>query len=538
MSAGSTDWFLTAAERGNAATRIDSVHPGDRAWSTGNLAQPLVHGATYFRALYDAIEDTGAGDLILFTDWQGNPDESLTGEPDGEVVDVFGRALDRGADVRALIWRSHTLMMGFSHEDHLELGAELQARGADVQLDMRVRRGGAHHQKFVVIRHASDPARDVAFVGGIDLCHGRRDDARHLGDPQPVPMASEYGDRPPWHDVQVALRGPVVHDVETVFRERWEDSTPLTRSPVRKLRDRVHRLDAALAPLPAQAPPPPSAGDHAVQLLRTYPRLGPGWALDFAPDGERSVARGYSKSLARARSLIYLEDQFLWGEQMSDVLVEALHAQPELRFIAVLPLFPDTDSGLQRDPQTLGRLRALRQVVAAAPDRVAVYGLENRAGTPVYVHAKVCVVDDAWATIGSDNFCRRSWTNDSELTAAVVDQGDGSYATRLRLQLAAEHLDRLAPEQVDAASLAAADLTTLMDDCASADQMFTRFAATAAALDAWYDAGRPGPRPPGRLRRLDLPSLSLPRQALAAPTYRFLHDPDGRPAYLRRRRAF
>ncbi len=535
MSPGSTDWFLTAAERGNAATRIDRIHPGEQAWSTGNVAQPLIHGATYFQALYDAIEDTGAGDLIFFTDWQGNPDEQLTDEPESELVEVFGRAMERGADVRALIWRSHSSRLGYSHEDHRELGAELQARGADVQLDMRVRRGGAHHQKFVVIRHAEDPSRDVAFLGGIDLCHGRRDDARHLGDPQPEPLAAEYGERPPWHDVQVALRGPVVHDVETVFRERWEDPTPLTRSPVRKLKDRAHRLDTALAPLPPQAPPPPPAGDDAVQLLRTYPRLGPGWALHFAPDGERSVARGYSKALGHARSLIYLEDQFLWGEQMSNVLVEALDNQPDLRFIALLPLFPNQDGGLRRDPQTLGRLRALRQVVSAAPERVAVYGLENHAGTPVYVHAKVCIVDDAWATIGSDNFCRRSWTTDSELTAAVV--GD-SYATRLRLQLAAEHLDRLAPEQVDAASLAAADLTALMADCASAEGMFARFAAAADALDAWYDDGCPGPRPPGRLRRIALPSLSLARQALAAPAYRFLHDPDGRPAYLRSRRAF
>ena len=51
-----------------------------------------------------------------------------------------------------------------------------------------------------------------------------------------------------------------------------------------------------------------------------------------------------------------------------------------------------------------------------APGRVAAYGMENHAGTPVYVHAKVCVIDDTWASTGSDNFNRRSWTHDSELT--------------------------------------------------------------------------------------------------------------------------
>ena len=74
-------------------------------------------------------------------------------------------------------------------------------------------------------------------------------------------------------------------------------------------------------------------------------------------------------------------------------------------------------------------------------------------GTPVYVHAKVCVVDDVWASVGSDNFNRRSWTHDSELSCAVLDEtarragrradpaglGDGArgFARDLRLRAAA-----------------------------------------------------------------------------------------------------
>ena len=75
----------------------------------------------------------------------------------------------------------------------------------------------------------------------------------------------------------------------------------------------------------------------------------------------------------------------------------------------------------------------------AAPGRVAAYGIENHAGTPVYVHAKVCVIDDIWASVGSDNFNRRSWTHDSELSCGVVlDERD--YARSLRL-----HAGRRAP---------------------------------------------------------------------------------------------
>lgn len=178
------DWFLAASERGNSATRIDAQHPGDRAWSLGNDARPLIHGRTYFAELAAELEATTAGDLVMFTDWQGNEDERLTDEPGSELAAVLRAALKRGVDVRALIWRSHAKTIGYSADDHRSLGIQLQEHGADVKLDMRVRPSGAHRQKFVVIRHSDDPTRDVAFVGGIDLCHGRRDDAQHLGDPR------------------------------------------------------------------------------------------------------------------------------------------------------------------------------------------------------------------------------------------------------------------------------------------------------------------------------------------------------------------
>ncbi|MFC6153634.1 phospholipase D family protein [Nocardioides yefusunii] len=536
-------WFLSRSARGNTSTTIDDAHPGE-AWSRGNLARPLVHGHTYFTELCAAVEATSAGDIVWFTDWQSNDDQQLTDSPHDTLLAVLGRAIDRGVDVRALVWRSHAGFLGYSHEEHRDLGQALQELGADVQLDMRVRRNGAHHQKFVVIRHADDSSRDIAYVGGIDLCHGRRDDANHHGDPQAEEIASEYGPRPPWHDVQVALQGPVVHDVETVFRERWNDSTPTSRNPFRRLRDSADDLHDEVRPLPEQRPAPAarSDADHAVQLLRTYPKLGHGWSFDFAPEGERSVARGYTKAVSHTRHLIYIEDQFLWGGEMSTVLVDALRANPELHLVAVLPQFPDQEGWFARDPQMLGRMRGVLRVMAAAPGRVAFYGLENHAGTPVYVHAKVCVLDDAWASIGSDNFCRRSWTNDSELSAAVMDlggEGRAGYARRLRLTLAAEHLDRLDPDRLTSIdAMEDADLLEVMDDCVDPAALFDRFAESADALEAWHAGGQQGPRPPGRLRRLPDPSLGLARQALAAPMYRLLHDPDGRSWPMRWRKEF
>ena len=135
------DWLLTREERANPRTILDDRHPGDVAWSEGNLVRPLIHGATYFAELFERLQATRKGDLVLFTDWAGDADEQLTADPDSQVVDVLGRADERGVDVRGLIWRSHLDKLNFSAEENRTLGEQLQERGAEALLDMRVRTG-------------------------------------------------------------------------------------------------------------------------------------------------------------------------------------------------------------------------------------------------------------------------------------------------------------------------------------------------------------------------------------------------------------
>jgi phosphatidylserine/phosphatidylglycerophosphate/cardiolipin synthase-like enzyme len=526
-----TDWYLTAEERDNPDTRLDRRHSDGRAWSEGNLARPLIHGAAYFADLVQRVSAMGSGELLMFTDWRGDPDELMT-EQGPTVSGLLEAAAERGVDVRGLVWRSHMDHLQFSQAENRHLGEEIEAAGGEVLLDMRVRPVGSHHQKFVVLRHPGRPERDVAYVGGIDLCHSRRDTADHHGDRQTQPMSEAYGKRPPWHDIQVALQGPVVGDVETVFRERWDDPAPLSRNPLQKVLDRIRGDDTNPNALPPQLPDPPPCGPHAVQLLRTYPnRLGKGYA--FASQGERSVARGYTKAILRARRLVYVEDQYLWSNEVAQTFADALTNNPDLHLIAVLPHCPDQD-GLAEPGNFIGRERAVQVIRSAGGDRVAFYGVENHAGTPVYVHAKVCIVDDVWATIGSDNFNRRSWTNDSELTAAVLDAtpdgraptdpaglGDGAraYARNLRRTLAMEHLDRREDD---------------VDDLIDPKSAFDAFRVSAETLQRWYDGSRRGERPPGRLRPVRDPEISRWTKAWATPLYEKFYDPDGRPSRMRR----
>ena len=341
-------WFLRASERGNPATRLYR-RPDNTvtAWTPGNHVQALVHGAVYFPLLLRCVRSMQSGDVLMFTDWRGDPDERLDG-PGTEISEVLADAARRGVIVKGLIWRSHLDRFAFSEQENRHLGEDIEAAGGECLLDQRVRVGGSHHQKFVVLRHPGRPELDVAFVGGIDLCHSRHDGRDHLGDPQRQPMAKAYGSRPPWHDIQLAVRGPAVADVETVFRERWEDPAPLTRNPLNRLSELLRHDDRTPDPLPAQLPAPAAARGQLVQRLRTYPKRRHGYP--FAPDGERTVARAYTKVVNRAHSLIYLEDQYVWSTGIVTCFADALRADTNVRMIAVIPLYPDQDGRFSSRP--------------------------------------------------------------------------------------------------------------------------------------------------------------------------------------------
>ncbi|HKY14051.1 MAG TPA: phospholipase D family protein [Microthrixaceae bacterium] len=521
------DWFLEASERGNP-------HATVRPWSEGNRVEVLVHGAAYFARLHDELCAMAPGDWIHFTDWRGDPDQRLTDDPRSAIARVLAGLAERGVHVRGLVWRSHPDQAHFSEQENLHLVETINDAGGEVLLDERVVRAGSHHQKLFVIRHAGRHDDDVAFVGGIDLCHGRRDDHRHVGDPQPIELEGDYGPHPAWHDAQLEVHGPAVGDLARTFRERWEDPTPIDhRNPLRRWLRRRASEPSSPDPLPPPPPDPAPAGPHAVQVLRTYPARRPRYP--FAPDGERSIAHAYFKAFRRARRLIYVEDQYLWSSDAAEALVDALERAPELRIVAVVPRHPDRDGALTGPPYRIAQNEAMERVEAAGGDRVMVLDLEAESGRPVYVHAKVCIIDDVWMIVGSDNLNRRSWTNDSELSCAVLDStldereprdpaGLGDHARRLprdtRLRLWCEHLGR-DDEKVE----------DLLDPVEGAEVL----RRSAQDLADWDAKGRSGARPSGRVRIHRAEPVPTWAQVWARPLYRTLVDPDGRPWRLRRR---
>ncbi|MFI5393230.1 MAG: phospholipase D-like domain-containing protein, partial [Myxococcota bacterium] len=208
-----------------------------------------------------------------------------------------------------------------------------------------------------------------------------------------------------------------------------------------------------------------------------------------------------------------------------------LERRPDLKLMIVVPRIPDRNGIFSGPPHRLAQLELVDRLTRFGPDRFQIFDLENEAGTPIYVHAKTIVVDDVWAAVGSDNLNRRSWTNDSELSCAVLDEdhdereprdpaglGDGarSFARSLRLTLLREHL------QLESEA-------GLVDPA----EAFNRARDSADALDAWHAGGERGPRPIGRLRHHRLPEVHWWERWWTRPVYSWLVDPDGRPRDLR-----
>src|SRR3954452_2570331 len=153
MASPATDWFLTAEQRGNPASRLDAGR-GAIAWTTGNAADVHVDGVAYFDALRRQLASARPGDDILVAGLETDADLDLG---DGVLLGpLLVELLRRGVSVHGLVWRSHP---NYTAGRNLDFARFVNTAGGDVRLDNRIRRLGSLHQKLVVLRRA-EPGGD------------------------------------------------------------------------------------------------------------------------------------------------------------------------------------------------------------------------------------------------------------------------------------------------------------------------------------------------------------------------------------------
>jgi phosphatidylserine/phosphatidylglycerophosphate/cardiolipin synthase-like enzyme len=280
--------------------------------------------------------------------------------------------------------------------------------------------GSVPHQKIVVIDDA------FALCGGIDFTADRWDTREHLEQNRFRRLPGDsYGPR---HEVAAAVDGDAARALGELVRDRWRIATGKVLAPV----------ETTHIAWPRELEP--TLRNVNVGIARTVPHV----------EGKQTEVREVEAlnltAIAAARHTIYLENQYLASRTLVEALATRLKEPDGPEVVVVMPR--RSESRLEETAMDSARYRLLHLLWAADEhDRFSVYWPVTEGGTPIYVHAKVMVIDDRLLRIGSSNLNNRSMGFDSECDVAVEadlnapdhEAVSGTIAS-VRLSLISEHL--------------------------------------------------------------------------------------------------
>lgn len=262
---------------------------------------------------------------------------------------------------------------------------------------------GSHHQKIWAV---FDGVNVRTFVGGVDF----------------NPNRTSLSGTPPWHDVQLELRGQVAIDAYDVVRVRWNDHP-----------ERPIGVELPLVP------PAPVGGNQRARVLTTFgdPRAFEGVGgppYPWAPAGSRAVREFLRHAINVTNRFVYIEDQYL-----VDPSIGADLAARVPRLDGVVIVIPPDNAVNAELHQAARRRAAVLAPLAPHMDKVAVVCASR------FVHAKLWIFDDLVAVVGSANSNRRGYSHDSEADVVFGDIVGPGAVSSLRQRLWSRHLGPAAP---------------------------------------------------------------------------------------------
>lgn len=401
---------------------------GETCWRKvrAEKATFIVDAAQYFAAAKETI--LAARHCVYLIGWEFDFDIRLRPDVDDpEVPDNLRQFLQHVAEQRpeleifVLQWDGAMLL-----NIAKQIGSYLKLKAAakpqiHFRLDSKHPPGACHHQKIVVIDD------QLAFCGGIDMTSGRWDTSSHRED------RDGAGDGPamPWHDMTLALEGEAARILGELARWRWKNATG-EDLPVPSREDSIWPISL-------------EADLHGVEvgIARTCPAYGDNPKID-------EIEKLWCAAIRSAKRSIYIENQFLSSGTISEVLKEKLEEEDGPQIVIILP--SSSESWLESEAMDSQRSLILSELRAAdAGRRLGVYFPVNAAGEPIYVHAKLLLVDDRLVRIGSSNMASRSFAADTECDLAMETVGQPELSEvicSLRTRLLAEHLG-LSTSEID-----------------------------------------------------------------------------------------
>jgi phospholipase D1/2 len=409
------------------------VRPGRNCWRierAGRLAL-LIDAEAYFKAIKQAILEARHSVYLIGWDF----DTRIEFEPEGKTLEgpnklgPFLRWIDKhrpDVQVYVLKWDLGAIQALGRGTTPLAILDWMTSKRIHFKLDGAHPTAAAHHQKIVVVDDV------LAFCGGIDITADRWDTREHRDDDprRRRPGGRRYG---PWHDASTVVDGEVARALGELARERWkrasgEDLPPPARCP--------EIWPASVSP---------TFHDTDVGIARTIP--------EYEDRAEvREIERLYLDAIASARESIYCESQYFASRRIAEAMAERLRQEDGPEIVIINPV--SADGYLEAVTMDTARYRLLKLIAEAdRHDRFRIYTPVTLAGEPIYVHAKITIVDDRLLRVGSSNFNNRSMGFDTEcdLVVEAVAGHRGVRAVReqianVRDDLLAEHLGRTIEE--------------------------------------------------------------------------------------------
>lgn len=404
------------------------LRPGETCWRierAGRLSV-IVDAARYFSALRSAVRQ--ARHSVFMIGWEFDTRISLDPEAtDDDVPHRLGKLLSwavrHNPDLRIymLEWDIGMIRTLGRGSTPLRLADWVTGSRITLKLDHAHPSGAAHHQKIVVIDDA------VAFCGGIDTTADRWDTPEH-------PDSSEFRRRPttgrrygPWHDATVAVDGAAARALGELARERWKRATGKEiPSPPQGPAEWPEDLQVTLH-------------DVDVAISRTAPEYG-------GREAVHEIEALYLAIIAATRRSLYIESQYFASRKLAEAIAKRLREPDGPEVVVVNP--ETADGWLEEEVMGSSRARLLKLIRKAdRHGRFRLYTPVAEQGTPIYVHAKVVVMDDRLLRVGSSNLNNRSMGMDTECDLSVEARPDTPGQADLRRRIAglrnafvAEHL--------------------------------------------------------------------------------------------------
>lgn len=447
------------------------LKPGHNCWriETASKAAVIVDADDYFSAARAAM--LKASKQILLVGWDFDARIRFGEDCDDEGPPEVGAFLSwlvkrkPGLQVYILRWDTGALKTLFHAKTLLRIARWIGDPQIHLRLDSHHPPAGSHHQKIVVIDDC------LAFCGGIDMTVDRWDTRGHADD---EPRRIEPGGKPygPWHDATTMLEGPVARALGELCRDRWQVSGG----------KKLGAADGIDDCWPAHVEPDFTALEVGIAL--TVPEMAD-------QDPRHEVEALYVDLVERAQRWFYAESQYFASRKVAEAIARRL-AEPDGPEFAIVN--PKSAEGWL-EPIAMDSARARLVEALKAQDRygrLQLYHPFTSGGEPIYVHAKVTVVDDEVLRVGSSNFNNRSLRLDTECDVIVdaarpANSGAGRTIAGIRNGLLAEHLDT---------------------DCESVERLLAETGSLLQTIERLRGEGR-------SLRRYDVPDVDAVREWLA-----------------------